>query len=125
MSQIGGDVIQPKSDLHTTIIDVDNFIGCVPTAILRCIDVEIKSLVFIILRTKMLISIQIKHHLSNILIVIMCNNVFCSNENQVLAMLWLRRKLVATSYNQNPTYTQPSSMLIMLLFVSRPRFYVI
>ena len=47
-SQIGCDVIQPKPDLHTTLIDVDNFIGCVPTDILRCIDVEIKSLVFII-----------------------------------------------------------------------------
>ena len=80
-SQIGCDVIQPKPDLHTTLIDVDNFIGCVPTDILRCIDVEIKSLVFIILRTKILISIQIKHHHSHILIVIMCNNVFCSNEN--------------------------------------------
>ena len=124
-SQIGCDVIQPKPDLHTTLIDVDNFIGCVPTDILRCIDVEIKSLVFIILRTKILISIQIKHHHSHILIVIMCNNVFCSNENQVLAMLWLRRKLVATSYNQNPTYTQPSSMLMILLVVSRTRLYVV
>ena len=86
-SQIGGDVIQPKPDLHTALIDVDNFIGCVPTAILRCIDVEIKSLVFIISRTKMLISIQIKHHHSHILIVIMCINVFCCNGNQDLAML--------------------------------------
>ena len=86
-SQIGGDVIQPKSDLHTTFIDVDNFIGCVPTAILRCIDVEIKSLVFIILRINILISIQNKHHHLHILIVIMCINLFCCNGNQVLAML--------------------------------------
>ena len=66
-SQIGGDVIQPKSDLHTTFIDVDNFIGCVPTAILRCIDVEIKSLVFIILRINILINISTKHHRTRVL----------------------------------------------------------
>ena len=35
MSQISGDVIQPKPDLYTNLIDVDNYIGTVPTAILR------------------------------------------------------------------------------------------
>ena len=58
MSQIFGDVIQPIPDLYTNLIDVDNYIGTVPTAILRCIDFEIMSLVLIIFR------INIDYHLN-------------------------------------------------------------
>ena len=59
-SQISGDVTQPKSDLHTT------FIGCVPIAILRCIDVVIRSVMFIIFMINIFISVCVRVYVYHI-----------------------------------------------------------